>query len=382
MPSSTSRTSSTPDTLPPATSIPETFETFAPTNSAGTIKSTYSQVSAAGASPSAQPESPTDTPSGPPHAPASLSARQAERAGLLTSGTFGPRPSISLSTARQSESLANRLRARTDLLGSTLYSLTWKVRSTPLGRSIPALRASVRRNSGSVSIGALAAWAAPAARDYRFANAVPWKDRGGGKRGEQLNNQAVHLASWPAPIANDSSNTRNLTANRSPGAKPANPGMTMLDAVSLAAWPAPTAGNAAGSQAAKDASPTGRRPDGSKATVALPAIAKLASWPTPQSRDGGHGGGQAKRAMGEHRHGSNLDDFALLTANSPARLTATGDLLTGSDAATTSGGQLNPAHSRWLMGLPAEWDDCAPRATPSSSRKLRKSPAPSSKKRA
>jgi hypothetical protein len=81
----------------------------------------------------------------------------------------------------------------------------------------------------------------------------------------------------------------------------------------------------------------------------------LASWATPTTRDW-KGGRASKLTMG--RNSRPLNEQVVQLACGPARLTDSGRLLTGSSAQMKSGGQLNPAHSRWLMGLPNVWDDC------------------------
>ena len=115
-----------------------------------------------------------------------------------------------------------------------------------------------------------------------------------------------------------------------------------------------------------------------------------AGWPTPVAADDNktpEAHLRMKQRMGERDGtGTNRTEITSLQVMSktvePARLTASGLLLTGSSAGTESGGQLSPEHSRWLMGYPAEWTSCAGSATPSSRKSRRSSSKRSSKAKA
>lgn len=281
-------------------------------------------------------------------APANLSARQAKAMGLMMSGTSGRLGSNSSRSAVLQQSLASRLQARMGSDGSILFALTWKLRATPSGLQICALRASARRTSGS----GCGSWPTAKASDqhggmesrsnlndkvlpasWRSPNTV---DSAGGTRNGpgqvQLCHQAL-LASWPTAAARDWKGATNERWGSN--ARPLN------EVAALAHWPTPMAGTPAqnGNNAAGNT-------DSSRRTV------DLCGWGTPTSTEPG-GTPEQYVARSFDQTGNSAPTMLAHQA-----LLASGPTPTGSPAETAKRGRLNPDHSRWLMGYPAAWGSC------------------------
>lgn len=184
-------------------------------------KSTSSQESAAGLSPSALPDGPMKDLFGAVPTLANPSRVQENKKAARTSVTSGPSGSNSKESADLQSSMESRLRALFPTDGSIECSLTWKEKATPAGRRFCQL--------------------APSAR--------PIKE--------------IDCGMWPTPSANCSTGA---------GTQGRNGGLNIQTAVAL--WPTPTA-----------ISPAKNGYNEAGNSCGLVKMKELAMWATPKASD-------------------------------------------------------------------------------------------------
>jgi hypothetical protein len=201
--------------------------------------------------------------------------------------------------------------------GSQEYALTWREQDMPAGPPICALRARAR----------------------------PTYDNG--------------YTGWPTARETDGEkNVRTLEGSLREIERKGGP-QDLCQAAQLAGWATPTASDAGGKESHNrtwsrtqvnlhnQVLGRGKQSDG---TI-------LTGWATPTTRD--------------HKDGATDLEKAGVPVNcllGRQVSLASGTITPLSPAATTKSGALDPAFSRWLMGYPAAWDDCAATAMPSSRR--------------
>lgn len=295
---------------------------------------------------------------------ASLSAWLEQESGKTIHVTWLRPFSTSLQSVALQSSLASKLQRQSkSITGSTLYSLNWKRKVTPAGRMYYQLQAVARPTSATDYFSALYGWTTPSHSDGR---------RGGtgiteGMSGSSLAQQ-VKMTIWSTPRIGGESEKAETWLERKkveydiyPGKGIGTPAVGVQ--AQLANWP--TTGCSDDRTPNVNDALSWYREDGSKKQKRLQDVAGIANWPTSSATDS-KGGYQGGRIRNGKLSVDRLDVAAqLATPDYPIRITAGGRVLTGSTAGMSVSGQLNPEHSRWLMGFPGAWGYSKDMVTPS-----------------
>jgi hypothetical protein len=334
------------------------LQIFSPTTSPAGASVISSLESAAGLLRCASPDGRKTSRSGRDRVPASRSPTRAKARVSTIQGTCGQTSFVSSVPPGPLSSWESRLRDRLAMVGSTECALIWREKVTPAGASISRLAPWTPPTSVPVSTGSpwptalattnarslekaqaeidfgtqvrvqdhmvAATWLTPCGldrprTDETLEKSAAYRLRNAGQKTTPLYlGEAMQRRSgvWPTPTANSGgSETSNPPGNNQSINRTLelvygpDRGMTP-ESRAAAHWPTPTAQDLAGGRSnPPGTSATGARPDGTKATVGLPATMRRPSGRKP----------------------------------------------TGSSATTESRGAPNPAFPCWLMGYGVAW---------------------------